>query len=117
VFVRSFTTTERIHEMTRHTDLAARAEALLVTAETGADDPHVAALCAVAAALLATRPTTIRHHPPTLDFEQYLTDTEHDTTPATVAGRAVAAALQAAAVELDEVDVDDCGFPIWPTER
>lgn len=103
--------------MTRHADLAARAEALLTSAETGADDPHVAALCAAAAALLATRPRSVRQHPPRLDFTQYLADTEPDTSPAVVAARALVGSLHAATVELDEVDVDDCGFPIWPTER
>lgn len=103
--------------MTRHDELAARAESFLATAETGADDPRVAGLCAIAAALLATRPKSVRRFPPALIFEQYLSDTEHDTTPATVAGRAVVASLHAAAVELDELDVDDGGFPIWPAER
>jgi hypothetical protein len=103
--------------MTRHDDLAARAEAFLATAEAGADDPRVAGLCAIAAALLAARPKSVRRFPPALVFEQYLSDTEHATDPATVAARAVAASLHAAAVELDEIDVDDCGFPIWPTER
>jgi hypothetical protein len=103
--------------MTRHDELAARAETYLATAEAGADDPHVAGLCAIAAALLAARPRSVRRFPPALAFEQFLADTEHDTTPDTVAARAVAAALHAAAVELDEIDVDDCGFPIWPTER
>lgn len=101
--------------MTRHTELTARAEALLRTAETGADDPHVAALCAVAAALLATRPASLRRAPVPLDLDQYLADTEHDTSPATVAGRAVAAALHSAATELDGLDVDDGGFPTGPS--
>jgi len=97
--------------MSRHTELTARAEELLATAEAGADDPHVAALCAVATALLATRPKSLRRSPVPLDLDQYLADTEHDTTPATIAGRAVAAAMQSAATALDDLDVDDCGFP------
>lgn len=95
--------------MSRHTELTARAETHLATAEAGANDPHVAAMCALAAALLATRPPFARRAP--LDLTQYLADTEPDTSPAIAAGRAVAAAFQAAKTELDDIDVDDGGFP------
>jgi glycerol-3-phosphate O-acyltransferase len=97
--------------MSRHTELATRAEAHLATAETGADDPQVAALCALAAALLATRPACLRRAPIRLDLDQYLADIEHDTSPATVAVRAVVTSMQAAAAELDGLNVDDGGFP------
>lgn len=96
--------------MSRYTDLTARAEAHLATAESGADDPHVAAQCALAAAILAARPAPLRSDLG-LDLERYLADTADDTDPAVAAGRAVAAALAANMVELDSLDVDDCGFP------
>lgn len=94
--------------MSRYTELVARAEQHLATAETAADDPHVAAQCALAAAILAGRPRPLRSR---IDLEAYLTDTEGDTRPQVAAGRAVAAAVQAAGAELDEIEVDDCGFP------
>ena len=97
--------------MSRHAELAARAEAHLATAEAGADDPHVAALCAMTAALLATRPSSLRSTRVTIDLKQYLADTKHDTSPAAAGARAVAAAMQSAQADLDEIDVDDCGFP------
>lgn len=96
--------------MSRYTDLIARAEAHLKTAEAGADDPHVAAQCALAAAILANRPLVLRSQFP-LDLDQYLADTADDTRPEVLAGRAVAAAVQAASELLDDLDVDDGGFP------
>lgn len=99
--------------MSRHTDLVARAEQHLATAEAGADDPHVAAQCALAAAILAGRPRPLRSG---FDLGQYLTDTEHTTDPAVLAGRAVAAAVHAAAEPLDGLDVDDGGFPAPPAD-
>lgn len=96
--------------MTRHAELAARAEAHLKTAEASAGDPLVAAQCALAAAILAARPPSLRAIAP-LDVEQFLADTADDTTPATVAARAVATAMAAAAARLDDIDVDDGGFP------
>jgi len=97
--------------MSRHTELTARAERHLATAEAAADDPHVAAQCALAAAILATRPSWLRSTRITIDLEQYLADTEHDTSPVVVGARAVAAAMQSAAAALDDIDVDDGGFP------
>lgn len=99
--------------MSRYTELTARAEAHLATAEAAADDPHVAAQCALAAAILAGRPITLRDRA-TPDLDQYLTDTETSTDPAIIAARAVAAAFQAAAERLDDIDVDDAGFPTHP---
>lgn len=89
--------------MSRYTELTARAEHHLAVAEAGADDPHVAALCAMATAVLAQRPA--------LRLGDYLTITEGDESPTALAARAVAAAFEAAATELDQLDVDDCGFP------
>lgn len=97
--------------MTRHAALAATAQDHLATAQAGADDPHVAALCAMAAALLATRPAALRQRTMPVNLDQYLADTEHDTTPAGLAARAVATALLAGAADLDQLDVDDCGYP------
>src|SRR5690606_5473201 len=85
----------------RYTDLTARAESHLAAAEEGADDPRVAALCALTAAVLASRPA-LR---PELDI-----DTD-DTSPEAVAARAVAAAFEAAAEPVDDLEFDDCGFP------
>lgn len=98
--------------MSRYTELTARAEAHLATAEAAADDPHVAAQCALAAAILAGRPTALRTGA-TPDLDQYLTDTAASTDPAVIAARAVAAAFVAAAEPLDDIDVDDCGFPTY----
>lgn len=99
--------------MSRYTDLTTRAEAHLAAAETAADDPHVAAQCALAAAILAARPTALRGQE-LLDVEQYLSNTANSADPAIVGSRAVAAALEAATAELDDIDVDDCGFPSYP---
>jgi hypothetical protein len=97
--------------MSHHTDLAARAEAHLAAAEAAAEgDPHAAAQCALAAAILARRPRALRGGVE-LDLEQYLADTAESADPAVLAGRAVAAALQANAADLDDISVDDCGFP------
>ncbi|WP_026931240.1 hypothetical protein [Glycomyces tenuis] len=87
--------------MSRYTELTARAETHLKTAEAGADDPRVAALCALATAVLAGRPT--------IRVELDLDDT--DTSPAGIAARAVASAFEAAAEPVDDLEVDDCGFP------
>jgi len=95
--------------MPRHTALTTRAETHLKTAEAAADDPHVAAQCALAAAILAARPAAIRG----IDLGGYLAATEDDTSPAAAGARAVAAAFQAAAEPLDDIDVDDCGFPAY----
>lgn len=95
--------------MSRYTELTARAEAHLETAETAAGDQHVAAQCALAAAILAGRPTALRSA--NFDVDQYLIDTANDTSPAAAGARAVITALAAAAEPLDDLDVDDCGFP------
>jgi|GEM_PF-3296464 len=100
--------------MTIHTDLVAQTQQhLAAAAPAAATDPHVAALCGLAAAILVSRPSVFRSDlPPGVDLERFLADTADDTSPAATAARAVVTAVHAAHIELDDLAVDDCGFPI-----
>jgi len=98
--------------MTTHADYVARTEAHLAVAEpAAATDPHIAALCGLATAILASRPALLRTSAASRDAERFLADTDGDLSPAAAAGRAVAAAIQAAQLDLDSIAVDDGGFP------
>ncbi|CAM3499635.1 hypothetical protein [Stackebrandtia soli] len=97
--------------MTTYAEYFDRAENHLRTAEAAAEtDPTVAALCGLASAILATHPRVLRDHR-TFDAEAYLAATADDTDPRTAATRAVAAAIRAGETELEDIAVDDCGWP------
>jgi len=96
-------------ETMTHTDLVAHAETNLAVAEAGSADPYIAAQIALASAILAARPQALRDHP--IDLTE-LTAVD-DGSPAAAATRAILASIAAAQTELDEIQVDDCGFPIY----
>lgn len=98
--------------MTTQTEREANARARINAATNAAQDldPSALAMCALAEAILVSRPADLRDRGADLARIIDAETAGRDANPSIQAARALSAALEAAAAELDGLDIGDVGF-------